>query len=169
MSRSEDIVDSGMRVLEGDLKVPTQSGYCLKLVRLVIEDAMGWPSHKFYEYRTDIVERHPRDDKSPWARDMERSLHNQGMTVLNPEPGERYVSPVKIIDEARPGDLLFKWNSARTRSGTFVGHVGILMHNNLVLENINPAYRARSFMRGVTGLTPLSEFLVTRVVRFEPR
>jgi len=169
LNRNEDIVDSALMVLEGGLPVPTQSGYCLKLVRIVIEDAFEWPSHKFYEYRTDIVERHPKDDSSPWARDMERSLHNQGMTILNPKNGQRYVSPGEIIEHAQPGDLLFKWNSARTRNGTYVGHVGILMHNNLVLENINSAFRSKGFMRGVTGLTPLNEFLVTRVIRFDPR
>ena len=166
---NEKIAASAERVLTGELSVPSQSGLCLKLVRLVVEDAFDWPSHKFYEYRSDIVERHAKDNREPWARDMERSLGNQGMTVLVPDWRERYVSPGEILEKGEPGDLLFRWNTARTRFGTYVGHVGVLMENGLVLENINPAYRSKSFMRGVTGLTPLEHFLVTRVVRFDPR
>ena len=73
--------------------------------------------------------------------------------------------------ERQPGDLVFNWRSAFDRRwGAYVGHVGVLVHGDLVLENISPVFRAgTSLMRDSLALTPLSKWsLVSTVVRFKP-
>jgi len=144
----------------------------LKLVRLVVEDAYQMPSHKWYEWRTQPVERRPGDDDSPWARDMERSLRLAGMAVALPpenvqKPEDRYIPTVHLASVCEPGDLLFRWDVARTQQGTFIGHVGVLMPGGLVLENVRPTSRLFSLSRGVTVLTPIQHFPVTLAVRFD--
>jgi hypothetical protein len=167
------VVESAYKVLRAELQVPDQAGFCLKLVRLVVEDAYGMRSHEWYKWRTHPVERAPGDDDSPWARDMERSLRLAGMAVALPpenvqKPEDRYVSTLHLASVCEPGDLLFRWDVARTKQGTFVGHVGILMPGGMVLENVSPRSRLYSFTRGVTVLTPVANFPTTLAVRFDP-
>lgn len=154
-------------VLRGELAVPEKSGLCLQLVRLVVESAYGMKPHGFYNWLTHPVERLPGDDHDPWARDMERSLREAGMASLLPDEG-RYVSAERLAAGGNPGDLLFRWDTAKNRQGSHVGHVGILLGGGLVLENVNPAYRPGSLVRGATALTPITKFLTTLVVRFVP-
>jgi hypothetical protein len=162
------IVESGYKVLRGELGAPSNSGLCLMLTRLIVENAFGLPSHGWYKWRTHVVERAPGDDNDPWARDMERSMREGDFGVLTPPDGSRYVTGAQLAAVAEPGDLLFRWDVARTRAGTFIGHVGVLMDGQMVLENINPASRPGSFQLGSTALTPLSMFPVTLVARFAP-
>jgi hypothetical protein len=173
VSTNELVVDSAYKVLRGEMTVPTEAGYCLQLTRLIVEDACNLEPWGFYKWRTHIVERAPTDDTAPWARDMERSLNAAGMSIAGPmlDPKvreDRYVPMVVLASLVEPGDLLFRWDVARTRAGTFIGHVGILLPGGVVLENVSPGSRPNSFRRNVTSVTPLKFFPVTLAVRFNP-
>ena len=161
----EAILESAYLVAQGRGRVPTDkqgrnvSGLCLAQTRMIIEDAFGWPSHFWYEkYVTEWVQPPGYDRRlGHWARDAERSLRNLGMAV----PYENRAA----------GDLLFKWKSAYSMQwGAYIGHVGVLIDGDLVLENINPRFRlGEGFMRGSTGITPVDAWeQVTTVIRFIP-
>jgi hypothetical protein len=165
---NERIVESAYKLMRGDLNGPADPGFCLQMVRLVVEDAFQLPSHGWYKWLTHRVERAAGDDTSPWARDMERSMRAGGFAAVGPSEGNRYVVRGQLAAACEPGDLLFRWDVAKTKAGTFVGHVGVLLPGQLVLENINPASRACSLVRGSTAVTPLSMFPVTLAVRFAP-
>jgi hypothetical protein len=163
------IVTSAYRAMRGELALPEQAGMCLKLVRVIVEDAFGMQPWSWYsQWLTDDrrVQRAPGDDYEPWARDMERALRDARLAYSIPNEG-RYVSHEKIMRTCGWGTLLFRWDTAKTKRGTFVGHVGILMPGGLVLENVNPAFRAMSLARGFTCLTPLSQFPVTTAIDYE--
>lgn len=163
MNSNEQIVRSAEKALSGELPLPVTSGLCLRLVRLVIEHALGID---FYaEYLTHRVERAAGDDTDPWARDLERSMRLGGFAVLEPQSKQRYVGMRALKELAMPGDLLFRHDVAPTRAGTNVGHVGILLHNGLVLENINPRFRPEGFHRRNTAVTPLVYYRVTLAAR----
>lgn len=165
MNPNERILNSAYKVARGELREPTDaagnkiSGYCLAQTRIIIEDAFGWPSHFWYAvYVTDWVQP-PGYNRAHghWARDAERSLRRMGMSVP--------------LEERRAGDIVFNWRSAFDKTwNAYVGHVGVLVDGDLVLENISPRFRAGvSLMRASTALTPLSEWsLVSTVVRFVP-
>lgn len=167
---NDEILASAVALLEGDVEAPEEGGYCLQLVRLVIEDGFGWKPHEFYARYWDKKVRRGQGDSDlvPWARDLERSLRAADFGVLFPPEGERYVPSTTILKDGKPGDLLFRWDTALSEGGEYIGHVGILMSDGLVLENINPGYRPYSFKNGATALTPVVDFPVTTVVRFNP-
>jgi hypothetical protein len=165
MTPNEHILTSAYKVAHGTLREPTDSkgrkvgGFCLAQARIIIEDAFGWPSHYWYEkYVTQWVQPDGYNRAlGHWARDAERSLRNLGMSV-NP-------------DEREPGDLMFNWKAAYSQQwGAYIGHVGVLLHGDMVLENINPRFRVgKGFMRDSTGVTPLRAWdNVTTVIRFVP-
>ena len=160
------VVESAYKVLNSELKGPEHAGYCLQLVRLIVEDAYGMKPYSFYDWRTHVVEREKLDSREPWARDMERSFRAAGMAIDFGD--ERYVNPASILERCEPGVLLFRWDVAKSQYGTLIGHVGILMPGGMVLENVNPVHRSNSFVRGVTALTPLEDFRVTTVIQFDP-
>lgn len=165
MTSSEKIVRSASKALSGELQLPASSGYCLRLVRLVVEHALNID---FYgTYLTHKVERAAGDDHDPWARDLERSMRLSGLAVLEPQPNQRYIGMRALKEHAMPGDLLFRHDVAPTRAGTNVGHVGILLHNGLVLENINPRFRPEGFVRRNTAVTPLVYYRVTLAARIQ--
>lgn len=163
---NELILESAYSVAHGILREPTDaqgrkvSGFCLAQTRIIVEDAFGWASHQWYrEYVTDWVQP-PGYDRGlgHWARDAERSLRNLGMSVP--------------VEERRPGDLVFNWKSAYSMQwGAYIGHVAVLLHGDMVLENINPRFRlGEGFSRHVTSITPLAAWeRVTTVIRFVPR
>jgi len=159
------VIESANKVLSGALRAPEHPGLCLQLARIIIEDAYGLKPYAFYNWLTNPVERDPADDRDPWARDMERSLRLAGMAYEFSEG--RYIRPETIIQEAEPGSLLFRWDVARSPYGTFIGHVGVLLDNGMVLENINPRFRKTSFFRGNTAITPLADFPTTTVIDFD--
>jgi hypothetical protein len=159
------VIESANRILNGTLQAPEHSGFCLQLARIIIEDAYGLKPYAFYNWLTHPVERDPADDREPWARDMERSLKNAGM-AYDFNDG-RYIRSEQILNKAEPGSLLFRWDVARSHHGTFIGHVGILLDNGMVLENIHPRFRKRSFFRGSTAVTPLKDFPTTTVINFD--
>lgn len=162
-----DIADTIDEAIRGDMpNLPLDSGWCLTLVRLVIERAFHWPSHHFYRWRTHPVERPGgADPVVPWARDMERSLRLAGMEV----PGTRYGPPSDPARYTRPtdlepGDLLFRWDAAYP-----VGHVALYAGRGTVLENVDPANRPGAMTRGNTVLSRLGFWPITTAVRFDPR
>jgi len=159
MTPNERILASAHAIMRGALNAPASSGLCLALTRIIIENAFSWPSHYWYlHYVTDWVQP-PGYDRSRghWARDAERSLRRLGMNVH--------------VSERKPGDLVFNWRSAWSNEyGAFIGHVGVLVDGDMILENINPSFRAgRAFSRGATSLTPFGAWeRVTLVARFVP-
>jgi hypothetical protein len=169
---NDRIVDAAHQLLRGELAEPRRSGLCLQLVRVVIERAYGLPSHDWYRrWRTITVWRSPGSDRDPWARDMEASLRDARKDLPLPRTGPAG-DPARYVDLAAPdllpGDLLFRWDTARNAAGDFVGHVGILMPGGLVLENVSPTYRAGALSRGPTVLSRLGAWPVTTAVRFTP-
>lgn len=163
---NEAISETIDAVIRGDVPgLPATPGWCLTFVRLIIERALGWPSHRLYHWRTQVVERPAGDDGgTPWARDMERSLRSAGMELEGPRYGppndpRRYVRPTRLT----AGDLLFRWDAAWP-----VGHVALYAGRGVVLESVDPAGRPGSFARGVTVLSPLGFWPVTTAVRFDP-
>jgi hypothetical protein len=167
MTPNEKVVQAAYDALNGRVTLPTQSGFCLQHTRLIVERAHGLPSHGWYKWRTHIVERAPGDDTSPWARDMERSMRMQDFHIAAPLEGNRYLTEEQVA-QAIPGDIVFRWDLYKTKAGTFVGHVGIIMPGGLIYENINPSSRPNSYKLGVNSLTPLKDFPMTLIARFDP-
>lgn len=127
--------------------LPTQSGLCLAAVRVIVEKALGLNSHELYarwlvagtSYRPGTeAERLAAARANPYASDFERSVKELGFAVP--------------LSDVQPGDLLFNHNALRP-----YGHVAVALSPHAVLENINPAYRARSIHLGHHSLsiTPL--------------
>jgi len=172
MTPNERIIRSAFALLRSEINAePDEPGLCLALVRVVLEHAFWDGRWALYDrHRSHVVER-TGSDRSPWARDMERSLTRQGMALELPRrPFEgdlaRYVDLSAAADQLLPGDLLFRWDTALNRHGDFVGHVAILMPGQLVLENI--ANRPGALSRGPTKLSRFGAWPVTTVVRFQP-
>lgn len=169
MTTNERITRTAYEFAAGLHASPTRPGFCLQLVRLIVETALGLPAFEFYR-DLERVERAPGDDQDPWARDVERTFRNRGWAVLTPEDGKRYVPPIAILAGAEPGSILHRWDAAKTTSGTFVGHIGILLHGGLVIENVNPIYRKRAFQatqNPTLHLTPLASFATTLVTTYQ--
>lgn len=171
---NQRIMDSAHAALRGDISLPAKSGMCLALVRVVLEHALwGGRWHWYDNYLTHSVSDKPAGIMEPWARDMEASLKEQGMARgahrIGPEgdPG-RYVD--LALTKPIPGDLLFRWDTAKHESGAYIGHVGIAVHGGLVLENIRPTYRDKraGLWRGPTRITPLGAWPITTLIRFRP-
>jgi hypothetical protein len=173
------ITDTALGLLTGRTPEPRDkhgrvpSGLCLAQVRLIVEHALFGGAWRFYDWRTRIAEGRPPGVTDPWARDLEASLKAAGMALDLPRtgpPGDptRYVDLRRAVPHLQPGDLVFRWDTARHSSGAFIGHVGVLVARDLVIENVDPAYRAkRTWNRGPTVLGPLT-WPVTTVVRFDP-
>ena len=144
---------AGKGVWAGGHDLHAVDGWCLAYARRVAEVALGWPDGSLYQrHGTHRVERAPGPPAAAWwARDMERSLREQGLAVHDP----------------RPGDLAFYWRAALNRHGVWIGHVGVITHGLLVAENVNPAYRPHSLTRQGSRivLTPLSRFATSTIIR----
>ena len=130
------IVLAATAALNGRLAEPTPR-YCLRLVREIVEHALGLEPYGFYRlWRSHHVEENRTSE--PWARDMERSLRAHGFAVPT----------------ARAGDLVFNHAIARP-----YGHAGIMLTDNLVLDvwpdATGPPLR----------LTPIAEWAPTTIVR----
>lgn len=173
MTPNERIVQSAFALLRGEINAePDEPGLCLALVRVVLEHAFWNGRWALYDrHRTHVVER-ASADASPWARDLERSLTRQGMALdlpRRPFEGDatRHVDLSAAAGQLLPGDLLFRFDTARNRHGDFVGHVAILMPGDLVLENV--ASRPGALSRGPTKLSRLGAWPVTTVIRFQPK
>ena len=168
MNTNQRITDTAYGFTHGLFPAPTKPGMCLQLVRLIIETALDLPPFTLYE-GLERVERAPTDDTDPWARDLERTFKNRNWTILQPEAGKRYVHRNDIVELAPSGSILHRWDAAKTQAGTFIGHVGILLHGGLVIENVSPLYRKRSFQSRANPnlhLTPIADFPTTLVTTY---
>jgi hypothetical protein len=169
VTTNQRITEAAYAAARGTLPLPDASGLCLAATRIIVEHGLFNGRREFYRWLTHPVERKPGAPQSaftPVARDMERSLTRAGMSLTLARDG-RHATP---DDTLQPGDLLFRWDSAAWSWGEvpFYGHVGVLLHGGLVIENIRPDYRAHSLQRGVTSLTPIDRFVFTTAVRFDP-
>jgi len=178
MTTGERIARSGWAVVFGEAPEPRNTrgvvvaGLCLAQVRLVVE-------HALYGGRWELYPRHlthrasdkPPHAKDPWARDLEASLRAQGLTGAKlPRTGpksdpDRYVDLDRAASELQPGDLVFRWDTAKS-DGVYIGHVAVYLGHGLLLENARPASRPQLLQhRGPTLLTPLGCWPVTTVAR----
>lgn len=142
-------------------RLPQQSGYCLMFVRLVIEWALfDGRDGEFYRRflvagttaRGGTPEQNLKAAQSDkWAADIEASAKRLGWPV-----------PSLL---RKPGDLVFNHAAAAP-----VGHVGILLTRDIVIENIHPSYRVGSIHlnHGSLSLTPFSSRPWTLVARVQP-
>lgn len=136
--------------------IPTRPGLCLAFVRVVAEHALKLPSHEFYvRYLVDGTTRRGDDPAKrlaearadPWAADLERSMKLQGLAV-----------PALL---RRGGDLVFNHLASEP-----VGHVGILLDRNWLVESVDPRYRPDSInLPGCLSLTPFASRPWTLVAR----
>lgn len=144
---NQRIVKAILDALAGKIPVETRPMYCLKVVRQIVEAAMGWAPGEFYRrYLTHRVEENTTN--VPWARDMERSLRRSGFEVANPVAGALVFSHVT----ARP-----------------YGHVGILLTPELVFEN-SPTPRGWRHTRHNLQLVPFNNWVpLTGIMDLENR
>ena len=134
----------------------TRPGYCLKVVRQIVEDGLDLAPGEFYHrwiypnFKLKPGET-PEDIKPYWARGAERALREAGLAVHS-------------VKDAEPGDLVFSW-----RSSYPYGHVGVLLDGKLILENTYA--RRRGWKRdgqGALRITPMREWdQITTLVRIE--
>ena len=158
MSQTNDrIVASLKRAVAGKVAgIPTRPGMCLQFVRVVVEDALELPSHDFYRRwlvdgttrrGDDLAKRLAEARLDPWASDIERSAKLKGLAV-----------PAIL---RRGGDLVFNHHASEP-----VGHVGILLDRNWVVESIDPRFRPESInLPGLITLTPFASRTWTLVAR----
>lgn len=120
-STNDKIVESAYKALTGHLRVEnTSGGWCLRVVRQIVQDALGIGSDAFYE-RFLSLKASSTDPNVPCARDIQVSLRRLRYSVNESD----------II----PGDLFFSWKPMP------YGHVGIVLSSGFVLEN-SPGFRA---------------------------
>jgi hypothetical protein len=153
MSTGERIVASAYAAMRGDLPVPrTTPGYCLRTVRIILEDALGWADEELYARFPDKVPSNRPHPRPYYSRDIQASLRKAGWGVP--------------LSEIEPGALLFYWQAARNNYGDWVGHTGIYAGHGFVLENIDPKYREGfgAFSSGALSLTPLTAWVGVRDV-----
>lgn len=133
------VVELALDVLNGNFTTDTTPGYCLRVVREIVEAAFDVPERALYN--RVIVPQWRRLEKGStpfyWASSAEVALRSLGLHTNDPEPG----------------DLLFSSSASRP-----YGHVGILLDGDLVLENTMANRGWRKPGMGAVRLTPLSEF-----------
>ena len=151
--RNAAIVDAAWQALD-DETLPNKGGYCLMTTRMIVERALGLGDGGFY--RT-YLEGHPKAapdvPRSWWARDAHKILRDT----------HRYGVPV---EERMAGDLVFNYAVAPSEiyKGFDIGHVGILIDTNTVLENGGANRGIAQF--GAIHLTRLKRWLeVHQVIR----
>lgn len=159
MDMNDKIVRSLVRHLRGRYSVPEAPGYCLALVRTVIERARCEGRWAFYgEFLVAETSRRTGADigrgvshAAPWAADLEASMKQLGLAVP--------------FEERKPGDLIFNHNAAAP-----IGHVGLLLGRDLIAENINPNYRPQSILLPrFLALTEVRHWHPTLVARIPPK
>lgn len=138
--------------MRGEIDVPRVTpGFCLKLVRCVLESALGWREMELYERFPEKIETvTPVATRAFYARDIQRSFREA-----------RWGVP---LDEMQPGDILTHWKSA-WNGDDWVGHILIIMPEGFLLENISSRYREGmgAFSSGALSLTPAGNYLASRL------
>lgn len=162
MNNNDQIVQAAWSAVFGKIPgVPQAPGFCLQAVRVIVEHALDWPSHDLYKRcLVASTSRRPGDageqlraaKQDPWAADLEASAKALGWPV----PGK----------DRQPGDLVFNHAAAIP-----YGHVGILLTPDVVLENVNAAFRPASIeVQPNLCLTPYHQVpwtLVARIPSFD--
>lgn len=125
-----------------DLDYQGRAYLCLAFVRSIVMRAYGISWLEFYDkVVTEKVERPKGLPKNEWiARDFERGARNKGWAI---KPGEE-----------RPGDIVFKYDTAYYNPGElYLGHVAVYVGAQLfysggkwimkevVIENARPEWR----------------------------
>lgn len=159
MTSNEKIIASALKATNHLIRgIPSKPGWCLKHVRLIVEDAL-W-NGRVQLYSTHLVagtsrrpgtptERQQAAKLDPWASDLEASVKKLGLAI-----------PFML---RKPGDLIFNHNGAKP-----YGHVGILITRDLVLENIDPNYRPKStHLTHSMSVTPVRNHPWTLVARLK--
>lgn len=158
-----EIVKAAWKAAQLEIDVPRQPFMCLSLVRRIVEWAHYGGQYRFYsDYlvsRTSFARARAKDgsiDLTPYASDIEASMKTLGLQIDLPM--------------RQAGDLIFNHNAAKP-----YGHVGILLDQNTVIENVNPKFRPHSLTiwrsngaPAFISLTPLTEFKHTLLARLEP-
>ena len=162
MSTNERIVKAAIAAANGQVpNLPQQSGYCLQLVRMVVEWGLYDGRREFYKRFLVAgtsrrggtpLERLNEAKVDPWAADMEASAKQLAWGI-----------PAIL---RKPGDLVFDHNAAAP-----IGHVGVLVSRDMVLENIHRKYRPGSIHlgHGSLSLTPYEARPWTLVARVRDR
>lgn len=115
LGTNSKIIESSYKALSGQLRVEnTSGGWCLRVVRQIVQDALHITHHEFYE-RFLTIKASNTDPNIPYARDVQVSLRHLGYSVSE--------------SDIMPGDLFFSWKPMP------YGHVGIVLSSDYVLEN----------------------------------
>lgn len=123
------IADALHVVLEGQLAVYDEKpGYCLRVLRQVVEYGLRLKPGEFYaRYRTHTVDDNLDPVRNVWARDVMRSLREQGMRVAYDD------NRSLILRELQAGDLIFSWKLGEPQGHCAVVYTGGA--NALCFEN----------------------------------
>lgn len=159
MTTNDLIVKAAVAAANGSVPgLPTQGGWCLKTTRLIVEWALFDGRAEFYKRwlvagttkRGGTDKERLREARAdPWAADVERSMKQLGLGV-----------PALL---RKPGDLVFNYHAAAP-----IGHVGILLTRDMVLENIRPDFRKGKSVHlkhGSLSITPYEALPWTLVAR----
>lgn len=124
-----------LAILDGKQQVYSDApGKCLRVVREVVQLALDIDYDTFYRrYRTHVVDDNPDPVANKWARDVMRSLREQGRRVAFDEN-----NPV-IYRELEPGDVIASW-----ALGSPEGHIALILsggENALAFENTSSQKR----------------------------
>lgn len=140
-------------------ELPTDPGWCLMFVRLVVEQALQLPAGGMYDrwlvagssYRPGSPEeRLAAAKRSKMATDMEASAKRLGWGVP--------------FHTRLPGDIVFNYRAAPP-----FGHVAVLLDRDTVLENIDPRYRPDSVhLPSNLSISPLESVPWTLTARIIP-
>lgn len=167
MEYNHRIVKSAIAAAQGFIPgLETRSGFCLKVVRQIIEHALYGGRYEFYDdyliagttFRAgNSIERVQAARLDPWASDLEASMKQHQPSLSIP------------ATERQAGDLVFDHTVANG-----VGHVGILISPDWVIENINPVHRPYGIRTPVKNLVispyqfPYEQARWTLVARLRP-
>lgn len=145
---NERIVESIYAAMKGEIDVPRQNGgWCLRAVRKVLENALGWGDEELFDRFPKKIETLTPEPRAFWARDIQRSFREAGWTIP--------------LSEAIPGDVVSYWQAARNEYGEYVGHIALVSPHGYVFENVNPEHRegiAGVFTDGALSLTPFQSW-----------
>lgn len=155
-SINEKIVKTAWHCLKAQ-NLPKRSGWCMMTTRMIVERALGLGSMGFYStYLVGHPKAAPNVPRNWWARDAQKILR------------DTHRFGVKLEDRMA-GDLVFNHAVAPSKDfrGHMIGHVGILIDRDTVLENSGARRGVRIY--SAIRLTPLREWLpVHQVIRLGP-
>jgi cell wall-associated NlpC family hydrolase len=153
MTKNTQISKTAWQFARGVYAGPSKPFYCLRLVRLIVEKALGVDFYGMYGVARTSQERPKdewgREDMSWFASDIEASMKRLKLAIH--------------ISQRQPGDLIFNYKAA-----TPYGHVGVLIDSNTVLENVDPSFRQNSIIvRPNMCLTPINDIGHTLIARIK--